>query len=221
MNIVKIAKMNNEIEKKKGKINMQLRSSNYYLNSEKETQKILNIKLKLNLNNENFEKKSERNSQKNITNIFKKIDTPQTVYPTKLLNNKQTVQQEENINKDIKEIPIYNLHSSSSKNYKEKIKKVSPNIININDNKDEEQPTKSLFSTNNIKKIKKPIKKIKAAVVRQHSFIPINKIKKNKLQAEENKEAKRTRRHSLIPQDVANKENRLKFFNILNNNEKK
>ena len=83
LNIVKIAKMNNEIKKKKGKINMQLRSSNYFLNSEKETQKILNIKLKLNLNND--EKKNERNSQKNIDNIFKKIDTPQTVYPTKLL----------------------------------------------------------------------------------------------------------------------------------------
>ena len=66
--------MNNEIKKKKGKINMQLRSSNYFLNSEKETQKILNIKLKLNLNND--EKKNERNSQKNIDNIFKKIDTP-------------------------------------------------------------------------------------------------------------------------------------------------
>jgi ABC-type antimicrobial peptide transport system ATPase subunit len=73
--------MNNEIEKKKGKINMQLRSSNYYLNSEKETQKILNIKLKLNLNNENDEKK--------VKEIVKKIFL---IFLKKLIHHKLFIQ---------------------------------------------------------------------------------------------------------------------------------
>ena len=213
-----------KINKKMEKNHIKFRDGKNFMNSEKEIKKILSIKMKLNLNNEEKLDKNKENSDRNIYKLIPKN------YNTNL-NNKE-IPKEEIINKDIfKAKSIMNIYSLNLKKDKEKVRVFSPKNTNINVTKEKSEGINmpSLFTTKNIKRVKKSIKfidnndgkKKKSNITRQHSFIPINKIKKAKIHEEKEKDIKKTRRHSLIPNIEISKENKKMFFNILNHNENK
>ena len=211
---------NNEFNKKKEK-NINFRSCNNFLNSEKETKKIINIKLKLNLNNE---------KQQNNCKINNNAENQKMIHSLKVNSNKLI----HAVNKKDKDSnnanTIYNLYSLSLKDEKVEERGITPKNLTINGirDKNEQFGIPSLFTTNNIKRIKKlkkfqdnGINKSKIKVARQHSFIPLSKIKKAKIHIEEkDKENKKIRRHSLIAKDKDNKGNKL-YFNILANEDNK
>ena len=214
-------KTNKKMEKNQNHI--KFKDGKNFMNSEKEIKKILSIKMKLNLNNEEKIDKNRENSDRNIFKVFpKNLNTN--------INNKE-MQKEEMLNKDIfKAKSIMNIYSLNLKKDKEKIKISSPKNTNINNTKDKNEgiTMPSLFTTKNIKRVKKnkkmldnDAKKKRTNIARQHSFIPINKIKKAKIHEEKEKDIKKTRRHSLIPNIEVDKENKKMFFNILNNNDNK
>ena len=209
--------------KKTEKNHIKFRDGKNIINSEKEIKKILSIKMKLNLNNEEKLDKDKENSDRNIYKIIpKNLNTN--------LNNKE-IQKEEILDKDIyKAKSIMNIYSLNLKKDKEKIRIFSPKEVNINTTKDKNEGIcmSSLFTTKNIKRIKKTKKLIensgkfkKSNITRQHSFIPINKIKKGKIHEEKEKENKKTRRRSLIPNIEAIKENKKMFLNTLNHSDNK
>ena len=213
-----------KINKKMEKNHIKFRDGKNFMNSEKEIKKILSIKMKLNLNNEEKLDKNKENSDRNIYKLIPKN------YNTNL-NNKE-IPKEEIINKDIfKAKSIMNIYSLNLKKDKEKVRVFSPKNTNINVTKEKSEGINmpSLFTTKNIKRVKKSKKfidnndgkKKKSNITRQHSFIPINKIKKAKIHEEKEKDIKKTRRHSLIPNIEIGKENKKMFFNILNHNENK
>jgi len=187
------------------------------------------IKMKLHLNNEEDEKKQkQKHSQRNIYNMLNNIQMPESIHSDKFTNNKLLNKLRIEENKDmIKVKSIFNLNSISLK--KEKDKKGSPR------NKDKSNPIKvtSSFTTNNIKRLKKPKKKEEKEkendnkksnrhVLRQHSYIPVGKEKKLKMthnEEKDNNNNKRRRRHSLIP-NVDMKKQDKNLFNIFINNAK-
>ena len=188
------------------------------------------LKMKLHLNNNEDEEKKQKlkHSQRNIYNILNNIVMPEGIHSDKFNNNKFLNKMKIEENKDMVKVKsIFNLNSLSLK--KEKDKKVSPR------NKDKNNPIKvtSSFTTNNIKRLKKPkkkeekekendYKKTKLRVLRQHSYIPVGKEKKYKIAHNEDKDNnnnKRRRRHSLIP-NVDMKKQDKNIFNIFINNGK-
>ena len=294
--ISNIVNKKNDLKKKREKNNLQFRKIRNYMNSEKLTKKIISIKLKLSLNNELEEKKSNQSIEKNNYNITSNIsnnkpissqngnddETPHNICSTKLSSNAENIDKEkdntndnikdstkdkikENTNENTKENTKENAKDNAKDNIKDSIKdfikdihrdnnkekhinntiKLNPilNIHSINFKNDKEKkfcpkflkdkfeqiPMPSLYSTNNIKKIKKPKKfleienkKVKSNVTRQHSFIPISKIKKVKINEEEkDKNDKNRKRHSLIPKDENKKDNKKIYLNILRNSELK
>ena len=216
----------NGINKKKEK-NINLIGCNNFINSEKETKKIISIKLKLNLNNEREQNKINPNSQKNIFNILNNIENPKMTHSLKVNSNKLIHEVDKNDKDSNKAKPIYNLHSLSLKDEKVEERRFTPKNMSISEMKDNNYKftMPSLFTTNNIKRIKKPkkfqdneINIPKRVVERQHSFIPLSKNKKVKIHVEEkDKDSKKKRKHSLIPQDKNNKGNKL-YSNILDHN---
>ena len=106
--------------------------------------------MKLNLNNEEKLDKDKENSDRNIYKIIpKNLNTN--------LNNKE-IQKEEILDKDIyKAKSIMNIYSLNLKKDKEKIRIFSPKEANINTTKDKNEGIcmSSLFTTKNIKRIKK------------------------------------------------------------------
>ena len=205
-----------KINKKLEKNHIKFREGKNFMNSEKEIKKILSIKMKLSLNNEEKIDKNKENSDRNIFKVIPKhINTN--------LNNKE-IPKEDNY----KAKSIMNIYSLNFRKDKEKIKIYSPKETNINITKDKNEGVSvpSLFTTKNIKRVKKSKKfidndgkKKKSNITRQHSFIPINKIKKAKIHEEKEKDVKKTRRHSLIPNIEIGKQNKKMFLNILNNND--
>ena len=214
----------NHFNKKKEK---NINPCNNFINSEKETKKIISLKLKLNLNNEREQNKFNPNSQKNIFNILNNIENPKMTHSLKVNSNKLIQVVDKNDKDSNKTKPIYNLYSLSLKDEKVEERRFTPKNMSISEMKDKNYKfgMPSLFTTNNIKRITKPKKfqdneiNISEKVVeRQHSFIPLSKNKKVKIHAEEkDKDTKKKRKHSLIPQDKNNKGNKL-YCNILDQN---
>ena len=178
-----------------------------------------NIKMKLNLNNE---EERDKLAQKNLINFFNNNILPKNIFSTKINGNK-LLQSEGS--RDL-------FKTKSTLKEKNGEKKYSPKNINIKKNKSEPIKIASAFTTNNIKRIKKTkkaqdnneIKKVKTNVTRQHSFIPLRKDKKIKIHNEDKdkdiKDLKSKRRHSQIHKTDNKNDNNI-FINILNNNENK
>jgi len=215
--------------------NNKIKNNTNILNKEKEIKlfyhKSLNeqdkssLKMKLNLNKvDDHHKKTIKNNQINIYNILNNILIPEKIDPNKLDNKNNNKSLKTEINKDIsKAKSIFNIHSIGLKKNKNENKNLSPKNIRFNP----DQINNIKFShSNNIKRLKKPKKVVerekkvnKTNVMRQYSFIPINKIKKGKIHYEE-KEDQKTRRHSLLPLNGNKKNNKKIYINILKKNKK-
>ena len=139
-----------KISKKMEKNHIKFREGKNFMNSEKEIKKILSIKMKLNLNNEEKLDKNRENSDRNIFKVFpKNMNTN--------FNNKE-IPKEDFLNKDIyKAKSIMNIYSLNFKKDKEKIKIYTPKETNVNITKEKNEAIgiPSLFTTKNIKRVKK------------------------------------------------------------------
>ena len=223
---------NKQIHRKKENYNIQYIRFRNFMNSDKLSKKIISLKLKLNVNSEKEEKKSmeksnyiytttyntsfNKNTEKPIpTQNDNDEETPQNLCSTKISNNTENIDKEKEKEHTVKINSILNIHTLNFKNDKEK--RFCPKQL-------EQKPSPGVRSTNNIKNIKKPKKilevgkKQKGIIVRQHSFIPINKIKKVKINTEE-KDKNDKKRYSLITKDGNKKDNKKIYFNMLINNE--
>jgi hypothetical protein len=176
------------------------------------------ILMKLKLKNE---EEQIKNNQKNIYNMLNNIDNRDKIHSNKM-NTSKILQTEENNNTNInKSKPVFNAFSFNFKNITEK---------KFSKEKKKEFKVRTSFTTNNIKGIKKTKKipdndnnskklKLRNKVTRQHSFIPLNKVKKDKIHIEEKNKNNSKKRPSLIQNDESKKQNKIIFFNILNNDE--
>ena len=211
----------NEINEKIEKENLKNNNNN----NKKEIKKILHHSLKS--NKEEFYNNNHKSNQTNIYNFFNNIVIQENSRSNKFINNKN-YQPDENTNKDInKEKKMFNFHSINIKRDKADEKKIIPKKIHLNSDKNEFIS----FTTNNIKKLKKvkkfqdidnKMKKKKAKINRQSSFIPNGADKKRKIHIDEKDNMnKKKSRHSLVSKDEDIKENRNIFINILKNNEYK
>ena len=209
----------NEINKKIKKKNIKLRKTkDYYYHSLKGKDNDI-IKMKLNsITKEEQSKNKKKNAQKNIYNILNNIIIKGPINSNKM-NNIKIFQPDENSDNDAhKRKSIFKNNPLAIK--KDKSNKENKQIIKM---------TTSLTSIS-IKRLKKQkktqesieLKKLKANILRQHSFIPLNKDKKVKMQIEEkDKDLKKRRRHSLIPPNESNTDNNKIFINMFANNQSK
>ena len=218
---------NKQVHRKKENYNIHFIRFRNFMNSDKLSKKIISLKLKLNVNSEKEEKYNYTTAYNTIYN--KNTGTPlpsqndnddetlQNLCSTKISNNTENIDKQKD--QTIKINSILNIHTINFKNDKEK--KLFPQFTK---EKLEQIPTPGLCSTNNLKNIKKPKKLLEVGkrqrgnIVRQHSFIPINKIKKVKINTEE-KEKNVKKRYSLIAKDGNKKDNKKIYFNMLINNE--
>lgn len=210
---LKCSEVDKQIEKRNIKMN---RTKKFFYHSLKGKDNE-NLKMKLNLKNkEDQNKNNHKNTQKNIYNILNNIIIKNSINSNKM-NNVKLFQPEE------------------KENETQKAKIASKNNI-ITQEKDKNNFKKELrmtpsLTSNSIKRIKKQkknqenndSKKIKGNnMLRQHSFIPLNKGKKEKMQIEDkDKDFKKIRRYSLMPNNITNNDNKKIFINIISNNQNK
>ena len=214
-----LAMQYNELNKKIKKKNIKLRRTKDYCHHSLKGKDNDNIKMKLNsITKEEQSKTKKKNAQKNIYNILNNIIIKGPINSNKM-NNIKIFQPDENSENDAHK------RKSIFKNNTTAIKKDKSN--KENKQKLKMAPSLTSISLKRLKKQKKTqenieLKKMKGNILRQHSFIPINKDKKVKMQIEEkDKDSKKRRRHSLIPPNESNNDNNKIFINMIANNQSK
>jgi CTD small phosphatase-like protein 2 len=223
---ITLCKSFKSLEEHKNMEKDRIKISSKFLNSEKDIKyfyhKSLNIKESKKLKSKLSIKKVDtqhkttlKNNQINIFNILNNIMLPTPIKIKYNNNDSNLVKTQSNKEMNMSKSTL-NINFNSKKN--KNIKKISSPKDNVNNQKQ----LKIKFShSNKIKRLKKEkkteknIKVNKKHVKRQYSFIPILKIKKNKLKIEESKskidekEEQKTRRHSMAEYEDKKNKNKI------------